>query len=285
MIIMVNYKKLGHKYKMKIYRYGIFIILTLASFSIYAETTITVTSRPLFDLLNAIKTDQLSLNLIGQQGNHHHKQLLARELITLKQSDYLLYIPGFDDNIAKAAEQQQVEALSAFGMTENVIYLNDAKTLPDPHIWLSPIVTYDIVEALENINSDLVDGDKKQKFYEFINGLKQQSVQLKTPKWAVEHHAWGYLEQFFNFEKPLFLSSGSATSKLPKNFKQIQQGIRNQQIQCLIIEKNQVSLYEKVMGPKLNIIVIDPTGISVDPKKNSLYEIWGQYLEAAKLCQ
>lgn len=272
---------------MTIYRYGLFSILIIFSLNIYAQTVIAVTSRPLFDILQMVKTDKLSLNLIGQYGDHHHKQLLARELIILKQSDYLLYIPLFDDNIAKAAQKQQTTLLSAADMTKNIIYLNKEKTLYDPHIWLSPIIVQDIINSIAKIDQTLIDPHKQQELHLFIENFKQQGEKLQTPRWAVQHQAWRYLEQFFNFQKPLFLSHNATASTLPQNFKIITQNIQNHQIQCLILEQNtQKSFFQNlVKSHDLKIIILDPTGITIKPQKNSLYDLWERYLEAAKLCQ
>ncbi len=281
---------------MKVYRYGFFILSTIFALNIYAQTTITVTSKPLFDILQMLKTDALSVKLIGQQGDHHHKQLLAHELITLKQSDYLLYIPPFDDNIAKAAKKQKTNLLDAKAMTQHIIYFDENHEEHeeheehgnyDPHIWLSPIVINDIINAIATMDSALIDPNKQQDLNDVIDELKQQGEKLQTPRWAVQHQAWGYLEQFFNFKQPLFLSHGSTASTLPQNFKTIAQKIQDNQIRCLLIEpQSPKSLYEKMLASdNLQIITLDPTGATIDPKKNSLYEIWDQYLKAAKLCQ
>ncbi len=279
---------------MRIVHYILWVMLMSVSFIGQAEpleqaekVRIAVSARPLFDLLQLLKTENLDPVLIGQYGDHHHKQLRAAEFRILQKSDYVIYIPVVDDAIAKIAKGHNIQQINVADISPNVIRIGS--TYVDPHIWLSPTVMEDIVNHIASLEGELIDADEKQKFNRYIQQLyiKQQTNKIRTPKWAVLHPAWGYLERFFDFNVPLFLSYDGDSNLLPKNIQKFRRAVDNRSIRCLILEQDKPDslLQELAEEQGLRLFILDPLAKNIEMGENSLYILWDNYLDAAKLCQ
>lgn len=267
-------------------------------FTAQATTQMVVSNRPIFDMLNQVKTDMLNVHLIAQNSHSHHTELLPKDKLQLNKSDILLAIEPFDSALVKAANQLGKEIIILNDLSSHILPLRISghdheeggdegheHDADDPHFWLSPLVIDDIITNLNNRFPNMIDNDKYLIFKEKIDGYSHVLPQNTQPQWVVYHDGWQYLETFFGFDAPLFFTQNPQGLIRPDDFKKAQEQIRQLAVKCIVIEPQTARrIAARVDNLDINVVLLDPTGRTAPKGSNSLYWIWDEYSKAAKSC-
>ncbi|MFV0431324.1 MAG: metal ABC transporter substrate-binding protein [Alphaproteobacteria bacterium] len=287
--------------------------LSLTSTSAMA-TTMVISSRPLFDMINQVKTDDLQLHLIAQNSDTHSTDLLPKDKLLINESDALLAIEPFDVALIKAAQQLDKKVIVLNDLSEHILPIRleghnhehehedehnhedhehnheddhgHEHSGDDPHFWLSPVVVQDIIAYLSKQDGHYIDDSKYHQFLADIRDYQQRVTKEIQPHWIVYHDGWQYLENYFGFAAPLFFTQNPQGLIRPDDYKKVQTKIKDEHIRCIIIEpqtpKRVASRFKEAAN--IEAITLDPTGRTAPKNVNSLYWIWDSYITAAQKC-
>ncbi len=278
-------------------KYMILAFLACFQFTAFAET-LALSNRPLYDILNQVKTEHLQLYLIAQQSGTHMQEIHPAEIKIVNETDIFLIIKPFDNAIEKIAHNQKKEILIANDLSPHILPLRNHNHPhdiehkdyhnQDPHLWLSPWVVRDIIGELKKQNPLWIDNQKYDEFIQYISNLqKQQPTKNNQPYWLVYHDAWQYLEDFFGLNRPVIFTQNPESILKPKDFKKAVEINKKQSFNCIIIEpttnKRSIRKVTEIFDGK--IILLDPTGKTAPKEENSLYWIWSNYSKAIQSCR
>ncbi|MFV0321880.1 MAG: metal ABC transporter substrate-binding protein [Alphaproteobacteria bacterium] len=274
------------------------LLVCLWIFPASAVTKMVVSSRPIYDILNQVKTDDLELSLIAQNSHSHNTELLPKDKLVMNESDVLLAIEPFDASLIKAANQLNKKVIVLNGLSQHILPLRieghddhehaavENHATDDPHFWLSPLVVQDVILWLKQEYPTMIDNDEYSEFEDYIANYKQALTIGVQPRWVVYHDGWQYLENYFGFDVPLFFTQNPQGLIRPNDFKKVQEQMREGDVKCMIIEPQTAQRVAAGAKNNLNIdvIILDPTGRTAPKGSNSLYWIWDEYMKAAKSC-
>lgn len=275
--------------------------LWLFALNSMAQTHISVSMRPIYDLLNEVSSEELQVTLLEQSGHGHHKHMTPKTVQQIAKSDYVLIIRGLDEQIQKSAEKQKVQSIDFSQMSENLIWKDE--DIYDSHIWLSPKVMEDMIKYIQKIDEALIN---KESFENYLNWQKEWAMSAKdltTPSWAVYHPAYVYLEDFLGFDTPHFLSHDNHGHMLPQNVKHLhdhshshdhshdhdehkehEEQKENEHFKCLITEDEATTEQMKKKYSNLDVFMLDPSGQN-DQNGQSHKNLWTKYISIASQCQ
>ncbi len=284
-------------------KYFIAILFCLFQLAAFADTLV-LSNRPLYDIINQVKTPQLQLHLVAQQSNTHMQEIRPTEIKIVEKADIFLLIKPFDNAIEKIAHNQKKKILIANDLSMHILPLRSHEHHEhheneehhestshyheqDPHLWLSPFVVRDIINALQKYNSLWIDEEKYQDFLTHISTLKEKiPSQNSQPYWLVYHDAWQYLENFFDLKEPAVFTQNPESILRPKDFQSAIEANKKQSFHCILIEpttnQRAVNKIKEVFDGK--IILLDPSGKTASEEINSLYWIWDNYINAIHSC-
>lgn len=289
-------------------KYILSLFLLCLHFSAFADVLV-LSNRPLYDLLNDLKTSRLELRLIAQQSSVHRQEIRPAEIKIIDEADIFLLIKPFDNSIEKIAKNQKKPILIANDLSNHILPLrhhnhsdnnhedmhdeDNHDTLSDyheqdPHLWLSPLVTRDIIAALKQQNPSWINEQKYTEFLQYTHEMQKKiPLQNKQPHWLVYHDAWQYLEDFFGLSKPVVFTENPEAILRPKDFQNTLKHNKRKAFTCIIVEpatpeRSLRKISTSFMG---EIITLDPSGKTAPQGVNSLYWIWKSYRAALEHCQ
>lgn len=273
------------------------LLVCLWIFPASAVTKMVVSNRPLYDIFNQVKNDDLEINLIAQNSHSHNTELLPKDKLVMNESDLLLAVEPFDASLIKAANQLGKEVIILNELSSHILPLRieghdheegeeERHFTNDPHFWLSPLVVQDIILWLMKEYPDAIDDGRYQEFTTKLSDYRQALPADTQPYWVVYHDGWQYLENYFGFDAPLFFTQNPQGLIRPNDFKKVQEQIKQGDIKCMIIEPQTAQRVASAVENNLNIkvILLDPTGRTAPKDSNSLYWVWDEYIKAAKAC-
>lgn len=275
------------------------ILVFLWIFPASATIKMVVSSRPIYDILNQVKTNDLKLNLIAQNSHSHNTELLPKDKLVMNESDILLAIEPFNSSLIKAANQLDKKVIILNTLSTHILPIRieghddhnheageDEYSADDPHFWLSPIVVQDIILWLKQEYPAVINDEKYNEFENYIANYKQTLTANTQPNWIVYHDGWQYLERYFGFDAPLFFTQNPQGLIRPNDFKKVQKQIKEKAIKCMIIEPQTAPRVAAALknNKNIDVIILDPTGRTAPKDANSLYWIWEEYSKAAQSC-
>lgn len=103
-------------------KYILSLFLLCLHFSAFADVLV-LSNRPLYDLLNDLKTSHLELRLIAQQSSTHRQEIRPAEIKIIDEADIFLLIKPFDNSIEKIAKNQKKPILIANDLSSHILPL------------------------------------------------------------------------------------------------------------------------------------------------------------------
>lgn len=286
-------------------RYFIFISFACFHLSAFADILV-FANRPLFDMINHIKTPELQLHLVAQRGNAHSQEIQPSEIKIINNADSFFIIKPFDNAIEKIAKNHKKNIIIGNDLSSLILPLREEahhhghehdhkheENSPspyheqDPHFWLSPLVVKDIITQLNQQYPLWFDTTKYDEFIAYIDDMENKKTTLnKQPHWLVYHDGWQYLEKFFELKAPVIFTQDPQSMLRPQDFQNAIEAHKKQAFQCIIIEPdiNQRALDKISQIFEGRIITLDPTGKTAPQGENSLYWIWENYYKAVQSC-
>ncbi|MBL4868776.1 MAG: zinc ABC transporter substrate-binding protein [Pseudomonadales bacterium] len=129
---------------------GFTSILLLASTVVWAEDRIVVSIKPLQLIATEIVGDRGRVDvLINSRGSPHDYALKISDIKKLRSADLVIWLsPHLETFLAKPIEQLKVANLKLINIEGDGVNKHHHHVRLDPHVWLNPIATIGLAEAI-----------------------------------------------------------------------------------------------------------------------------------------
>lgn len=222
----------------------------------------------------------------------HTYEPTAKTMTKLAEADAFLYIDqeyeAFAAQAENALENQNVNFVSIHSQQEDLfqkpIHEEEAKNDEhnhgefDPHIWLDPVRTKELLDVLKEELVTL-DPEHEEFFEERTEELKIQLDQLdqefkdvistkQNPKILVSHAGYGYWESRYGIE--MIAVQGLSTSDEPsqKELEDIIDQAKNNNVEYLIFEQNIASHVSEILQSELGLNALKIHNLEVLTEQN-----------------
>lgn len=175
---------------------------------------------------------------------------------------------------ADAADAETLLALEGEGATA-APEISDAFNSVDPHIWLDPMNSALLLDAiaaalakLDPENSDIYRGNAeaaKLALSEAVLAAKDQLVYLTDSRFIYNHDSFQYFEAAFGLKSIGFLNTSDAKQVGARTVSEITANIEFAPVICIVIDKTESSRAVKSLFPDQEMIALDPMGWGFDP--------------------
>jgi zinc transport system substrate-binding protein len=202
--------------------------------------------KPLQHIAAAI-TQGVSDPLLVLDGNQdpHHASLRPSQRQLLQEADILLWIgPSLELPLQRLVNQFSGQAISAEALAS--VTLVDPGEHPDPHLWLDTGNALAIATALaQELGSlDAANADRyARNLQDFSRSLQQLEAEIRSllfrnevSAWAVEHHAFRYLERQFGLPAALQLKDSDNNMPGLRSIRAFTQAMLEKELDCILIE-------------------------------------------------
>lgn len=227
--------------------------------------------------------------LISTPADPHHHEIKPKDLVKLKQADYvfLIGLERWERQIEKQVNKSKLIPLY------KDIDLIKLRGTPDPHIWVSPR-TYSAL--VTNIYNALVDIDKqnehiyKSRFDQYINQLKILDNEYKTSLErckirvvATTHLSASYLARDYNLEAAGFRGLHAEEEPKPSQLKSMVDLLKSKKVSAIFVEPGQDKRLAEKIAKDLNAQVLTlNTSLYPEKREDDSISIMKRNLEFLK---
>jgi len=237
--------------------------------------------KPLQHIAAAI-TQGVSDPLLVLDGNQdpHHFSLRPSERQLLQEADILLWIgPSLELPLQRLVNQFSGRAISAEALA--TVSLIDPGEHPDPHLWLDTGNARATAAALaqELGTLDTANADRYAlNLQDFVRSLQQLEAEIRSlllrnevGAWAVEHHAFRYLERQFGLPAALQLKDSDNNMPGLRSIRAFTQAIQEKELDCILVESGtDANALRSLLGnPALRFEFADIMGYDLEPGPDS----------------
>jgi zinc transport system substrate-binding protein len=268
LIWKVGIKKVGGGRDLMTLVRAILLLCTLMLFGCAAQEDsgkpiIAVTSYPMYEFTSNIVTDDFEVWLMLPPGlNAHSYEPTPQDIVKLERAEVLVYTNDYFELWAPKTIAGLSKNITAIDASSNVSILQVSEG-KDPHTWLSPRTSVDMVRAIADGLSDRYP-EKAQEFGanadNYMNGLGELDKRFSdgTSSCAhremfVSHAAFGYLARDYKLEQVPIIDNFEPVGEV--SLADLQKLVEEAK------EKNATHIFfEEYISPKLSEAVADEIG-------------------------
>lgn len=252
--------------------------------------------KPLQHIAAAI-TAGVSDPVLLLDGNQdpHHISLRPSQRSLVQEADILLWIgPSLELPLQRLVNQAPGKVIGADAL--EAVSLIDPGAHPDPHLWLDTGNARSIGSALAQALGmmDTANADRyARNLQDFISSLRQldaetgsRLVRSELGAWAVEHHAFRYLERQFGLPAALQLKDSDNNMPGLRSVRAFMQDMQAQELDCILVEPgaNTESLRNLLGNPALRVVSADIMGDGLAPGDDSYVRMLQGVVTALSSC-
>jgi zinc/manganese transport system substrate-binding protein len=194
------------------------------------------------------------VSILGPDQDPHGYSLSARDYLTLKKADVILYVgQGFDSWIESASQKVGSHA-DMYYVTKDISLLKaDAISSSagfDPHFWQSPSKTIEVIQKLSvhlekvfpQMKSDIE--KRTQKYLNLLDSLQKKYQQAfsilpeSKRKLIVTHNSFQYAAHDFSLQIDSLLDASLGGESSLQRVSELVKKVRTEKIKSLFLEKS-----------------------------------------------
>ncbi len=227
--------------------------------------------------------------LISTPADPHHHEIKPKDLVKLKQADYVFLI-----GLEKWERQieRQVNKAKLVPLYKDIDLIK-FRGIPDPHVWVSPR-TY--LALVTNIYNALINIDKqnehiyKARFEQYINelkaldnGYKSTLAKCKTKVIVTTHLSASYLARDYNLEAAGFRGLHAEEEPKPSQLKKLIDVLKTKKVSAIFIEPGQDKKVAEKIAKEVNAqVLVLNTSLYPEKPNDDYFSIMKRNLESLK---
>ena len=275
----------------------VLFFLLVMSFSANAAMKIVASYPPVQSLVWSISQDvhPVSVLINNNKQGHHDITLKPTQVKTLREADIVFWIgEDLENFMPQALKTNAPEAFSVPLMQETadltLLKNNVNNEKFDVHFWLNPNNAKKMLETIAMVLSqkDPTNADKyqknKEKAISYFDQLKDIQKPDKNKKIIAFHDGFSYMNDYFglNIQTVPFDIKKTPT---PQDLKKLQDYLKTQNPDCIIIEPQMSRRQEKNFGlKKLPSVKMDGFGWNIKNGPGQYYRMMNWNMKALRQC-
>lgn len=273
----------------------------LAPAPLSAAPLVATSIRPLQHVAAAIMdgVGEVQLALAPNQ-DPHHLSLKPSERQLLENAGVVLWVgPALELPLERLAGQLPGRVLSAQALAAGeLIAADDGHDHGgvDPHLWLDTRIVARLAAALAD-ELARQDPDNAARYAANLAAFRDEVhatetrlagilAPLRDRSWAVEHHAFRYLERQFSLSPALQLRDSDNREAGARSVRRLQQALREAGLSCIVAEPQVAAapLRNLLGDPRLRVASVDILGHELAPGRGSWSRMMLGIAEAIASC-
>ncbi len=222
---------------------------------------------PLYFFASRIGGDQVEvLNITPAGAEPHDYEPTPKDVARIESSDLLVLNGGgleaWGKNIIQNLDQKKTHVITVGEFLTTAVMKEDGKTVPDPHVWLSPPLAKKMVDQI--VESFVAfDPADAPYFYDNAEKLKKDLDQLdvnfherlsncSTKDIVTAHAAFGYLADAYGLRQVSLAGLSPDAEPSPRQLAEVTAFMKQNQVKYIF--------FESLVSPKLSETIASEVG-------------------------
>lgn len=260
------------------------------------------TVYPLKYFTEEIGKEYVKVETIYPPGSDEHTfEPSQKDMMKLADSDLFIYVGlGLEGFVNKAEQTLKNEEVTLLAAGENIDNLeahdeeehghgdeheHEHHGDVDPHVWIDPLYSKDLAEAIKNELISQLPEQKEQleenynvlikKLDELDTKFENLTTNAKHKEIIVSHAAYGYWEERYGIKQTSISGLSSSSEPTQKELKQIIQSAKENEVKYIFFEQNVSSKLAEIVRDEMDAEPLMLHNLSVltdeDIKNNRTY--------------
>ena len=235
--------------------------------SIVKKVHVVTSFYPLYFFASRIGGDQVEvLNITPAGAEPHDYEPTPKDVARIEASDLLVLNGGgleaWGKNITQNLDQKKTRVVTVGEFLTTAVIKEDGKTVPDPHVWLSPLLAKKMVDRIAE-SFVAADPAEAPYFYDNAEKLKKDLDQLdvnfrerlsncSTKDIVTAHAAFGYLADAYGLRQVPVAGLSPDAEPSPRQLAEVTAFMKQNQVKYIF--------FESLVSPKLSETIASEVG-------------------------